>query len=87
VRIFVEDTGPGLPPEVRAQLFRPFVTAGKRSGLGLGLTLSRQTMLDLGGDLQLVDRAESGACFCLYFGAESRVLRHREMHSAAPVKT
>jgi signal transduction histidine kinase len=65
--VYVEDTGPGVPQEVRAQLFRPFVTAGKRSGLGLGLTLSRQTMLELGGDLQLVSRLGAGACFRLRF--------------------
>jgi len=65
--VFVEDNGPGIPAEVRAQLFRPFVTAGKRSGLGLGLTLSRQTMLDLGGELQLLSRPGPGACFCLRF--------------------
>jgi signal transduction histidine kinase len=65
--VFVEDTGPGVPAEVRAQLFRPFVTAGKRTGLGLGLTLSRQTMLELGGDLQLVSRSGPGACFYLRF--------------------
>ncbi len=83
LKIFVEDTGPGLPPEVRAQLFRPFVTAGKRSGLGLGLTLSRQAMLDLGGDLQVIDRQGPGACFCLFFSADSRVMRNGEMYTAA----
>jgi signal transduction histidine kinase len=65
--VFVNDTGPGVPAEVRAQLFRPFVTAGKRTGLGLGLTLSRQTMLELGGDLQLLSHTGPGACFCLRF--------------------
>ncbi|HEX4748208.1 MAG TPA: ATP-binding protein [Bryobacteraceae bacterium] len=72
VTVFVKDTGSGVPDEVRAQLFRPFVTAGKRSGLGLGLTLSRQTMLELGGDLDLVHEPGSGACFRLRF-PKSRV--------------
>jgi signal transduction histidine kinase len=67
VMVYVEDTGPGVPEEVRSQLFRPFVTAGKRSGLGLGLTLSRQTMLEIGGDLQLVSQFGTGACFRLRF--------------------
>jgi signal transduction histidine kinase len=49
--IDVEDNGPGIPLEIRAELFEPFVTAGKRGGLGLGLALSRQTMLDHGGDM------------------------------------
>jgi signal transduction histidine kinase len=70
LKVFVEDTGPGVPIQVRADLFRPFVTAGKRSGMGLGLTLARKTMLDLGGDLQFIERTESGACFCLRFPAD-----------------
>ncbi len=64
--VFVRDTGPGIPPEIRTKLLRPFVT-GKRSGLGLGLALSRQTMTDLGGDLFFVDDDKPGACFCVRF--------------------
>jgi signal transduction histidine kinase len=46
-----EDTGPGIPEGIRDRLFDPFVTAGKQDGLGLGLTFSRQTVRDHGGDL------------------------------------
>jgi signal transduction histidine kinase len=49
--IAVEDTGPGIPAGIRDRLFEPFVTAGKSHGLGLGLALSRQTVLDHGGDM------------------------------------
>ncbi|HEX4170347.1 MAG TPA: ATP-binding protein, partial [Bryobacteraceae bacterium] len=51
VLIEVEDTGPGIPREIRDHLFEPFVTAGKQDGLGLGLALSRQTILNHGGDI------------------------------------
>jgi signal transduction histidine kinase len=64
VRIEVSDTGPGVPAEIRGRLFQPFVTAGKKNGLGLGLALARQTMLDHGGDLELV-ASEKGARFRL----------------------
>ena len=47
----VHDTGPGISPALRGRLFQPFVTAGKKNGLGLGLALSRQTLLDHGGDM------------------------------------
>lgn len=49
--IAVEDTGPGIPREIRGQLFEPFVTAGKDHGLGLGLAFSRQIVLEHGGDM------------------------------------
>jgi signal transduction histidine kinase len=51
VLIEVEDTGPGIPSSIRDRLFEPFVTAGKPEGLGLGLALSRHTVLNHGGDI------------------------------------
>jgi signal transduction histidine kinase len=60
----VRDTGPGIPTIVRARLFQPFVTSGK-NGLGLGLALSRQTLLDHGGDLWADSDPGNGACFHL----------------------
>lgn len=64
ILVCVADNGPGVPEHIREKLFQPFVTAGKRSGLGLGLALSRQTVLDHGGDLWL-EPAPRGAHFCL----------------------
>jgi signal transduction histidine kinase len=51
VLIELEDTGPGISREIRDRLFEPLVTAGKPDGLGLGLSLSRQTVLNHGGDI------------------------------------
>jgi signal transduction histidine kinase len=53
VLIELEDTGPGIPRGIRDRLFEPFVTAAKQGGLGLGLALSRQTVLNHGGDIWL----------------------------------
>ena len=64
VHIVVSDNGPGVPGEIKSKLFQPFVTAGKRNGLGLGLALARQTLLDHGGGLELVP-SEKGARFRL----------------------
>jgi len=85
VDVFVSDTGPGIPAEIRSNLLRPFVT-GKRSGLGLGLALSRQTMTDVGGDLSLVNDGNPGARFCVRFPKSVVVARHtipspQEIHS------
>lgn len=65
VVIDVEDTGPGVSAEIRGKLFQPFVTFGKKNGLGLGLALSRQTVLDHGGDMWVDTNAGLGARFCL----------------------
>jgi signal transduction histidine kinase len=63
VVVHVEDNGPGIAPEIRSQLFQPFVSAGKRNGLGLGLALSRQTVLEHGGDMWVDSAAGRGARF------------------------
>jgi signal transduction histidine kinase len=65
VTVEVRDTGPGIAPEIRDNLFEPFVSAGKKSGLGLGLALARQTVLDHGGDMWAESEPGGGACFRL----------------------
>lgn len=69
--IDVEDTGPGLTDDQRAQVFSAF-TQGDSSvrrrigGTGLGLTISRQWVRLMSGDVVLVRTAlGAGACFCL----------------------
>jgi signal transduction histidine kinase len=63
--VAIEDTGPGIPHEIRDKVFEPFVTAGKENGLGLGLAFSRQTVLDHGGDMWIEPAA--GARFVIRF--------------------
>jgi signal transduction histidine kinase len=62
VLIRVRDTGPGITPEIRGRLFQPFATAGKASGIGLGLAFSRQAVIDHGGEMW-VESYTQGACF------------------------
>jgi signal transduction histidine kinase len=65
VLVAVEDTGGGIPQEIRDKLFEPFVTAGKKDGMGLGLALSRQTILDHGGDMWLEPAGGARFVICL----------------------
>lgn len=63
VVIRVRDTGPGIAPEIRDRLFQPFATAGKATGLGLGLAFSRQAVIDHGGQIWAELSSRRGACF------------------------
>lgn len=65
VLVTVEDTGPGIPGSIAHQLFQPFVTAGKKAGMGLGLAFSRQTVVDHGGDMWVDSGQKQGARFVL----------------------
>jgi len=76
VVVTVSDTGLGIAPEIRSRLFQPFVTARKKSGLGLGLALARQAVVDHGGDMW-ADSSESGASFLFR-------LPRRRGHEAQP---
>jgi signal transduction histidine kinase len=49
IRIHVSDTGCGVPEGVLPTMFLPFVSEGKESGVGLGLTLAEQVATEHGG--------------------------------------
>jgi len=63
LQISIADQGPGIAKEIKDQLFQPFTSFGKRNGLGLGLALSRETVLDHGGEIWAADAAPRGAVF------------------------
>jgi signal transduction histidine kinase len=65
-------------------LFQPFVSSGKRNGLGLGLALSRQTILDHGGDMWAESEPGHGARFCFRLPL-SRTAARTENALATPV--
>jgi two-component system osmolarity sensor histidine kinase EnvZ len=65
VEIMVDDDGPGVPPEMREEVFRPFFRLeGSRNpetgGVGLGLTIARDVARNHGGDIVLEDAPGGG---------------------------
>jgi signal transduction histidine kinase len=60
----VRDTGPGIPPEARTEIFRPFYTT-KATGTGLGLSISRQIIERHGGSLRVEETPGGGATFVI----------------------
>lgn len=65
VLVQMQDTGPGISDEAWPTLFQPFSSFGKKNGLGLGLALSRQTVMDHGGEMWAERNGALGARFCL----------------------
>jgi two-component system, LuxR family, sensor kinase FixL len=62
IAIGVADTGQGIAPEVSAQLFQPFVTT-KRSGMGVGLSISRTIIEAHGGQIEVEPNPAGGTIF------------------------
>jgi len=79
VRLAVDDSGPGVPPEIRERIFDAFYTT-RKSGTGLGLSLVRQICLAHGGDIEYEDPpAGTGARFVIALPRNGRgVLRGAE---------
>ncbi len=64
VRIAVEDSGSGIPPEILSQLFHSFVTTKARGkGTGLGLRICRRILEEMGGRISAGNRPAGGARF------------------------
>jgi signal transduction histidine kinase len=62
----VEDSGPGIAPEVAEHLFDPFVTHGKPNGTGLGLAIARKIIEDHKGTITAGKGSGGGAAFTLW---------------------
>lgn len=63
-QISIEDSGPGIPPDVRDRIFEPFFTTKPvGSGTGLGLAISYGVVLAHKGEIHVTDSARGGARF------------------------
>lgn len=68
VAVIVEDSGPGVPPELREQIFNPFFTS-KKDGVGLGLAIVSKILDEHGGSIRL-EPTPSGARFRVFVPRE-----------------
>jgi signal transduction histidine kinase len=60
----IEDTGPGIAPEIADKLFQPFATHGKSHGTGLGLSICKKIIEDHKGRIWTRSEPKRGAIFC-----------------------
>jgi signal transduction histidine kinase len=65
LRIRIEDSGPGIARNIKETLFDPFVSAGKQSGIGLGLTLALHIVQEHGGTVKLSESALGWTVFTI----------------------
>ena len=60
LEITIEDEGAGINEAIRDSIFEPFVSTKTKVGGGMGLTVARHSMRNLGGDVALVNRVGGG---------------------------
>ena len=67
VRFEIEDTGSGVPPEHLARIFEPFEQVGdvaaRAEGTGLGLTITKQIVEQMGGSIEVESQLGKGSVF------------------------
>ncbi len=64
--IKISDNGEGMEPDIQEQIFTPFFTT-KKTGSGIGLTLSKQIMLVHNGNIFVSSETGKGSTFTLQF--------------------
>jgi len=69
VEIEIADSGPGIPPELRQQIFNPFFTT-KKTGVGLGLSIVSKIIDDHRGSIRISNEPGQGACFRVFLPGE-----------------
>ncbi len=63
--ITITDDGPGIPEDIQAKLFSPFMTTKKHGHSGLGLSIVHKTVTDLGGTIDCKSSAAKGTRFTI----------------------
>lgn len=64
--VFIEDDGPGMPPDILQKVLRGGYSGGKENGHGIGMTVVRNTVKEHGGTLTAVSVPGRGSSFCFH---------------------
>ena len=63
-RIWIKDSGEGIPEEIRARVFEPYFTS-KREGTGLGLAIVERIIFDHDGNIWFETQEDVGTTFII----------------------
>lgn len=73
IRIFIEDTGPGVPDSIQSKIFAPFFsTKPHGEGVGIGLSLCREIVERSQGKITCKNKLEKGAVFIIELPGEGK---------------
>ena len=67
VHVSIQDSGPGVPEDLRNSIFETFFTTKGNAGTGLGLGVVKSVLKRCGGTVELNHSSGNGACFTLNF--------------------
>lgn len=67
IHVSIQDSGPGVPIDLRESIFETFFSTKGNSGTGLGLGVVKSVMKRCGGSVRLNQQPGNGACFTLSF--------------------
>ncbi|MBX3750928.1 MAG: response regulator [Opitutaceae bacterium] len=78
VQINIEDRGRGLDAKIRDHVFEPFISSKNTVGVGMGLTIARHALRNMGGEVTLKDRQGGGVCAVMVHPINKRVLPEQD---------
>jgi len=73
IEITIEDAGHGINEDIRDRMFEPFISTKHTVGVGMGLTVARHALRNLGGEIHLHDRPGGGATAVLTHPVERKI--------------
>jgi CheY-like chemotaxis protein len=80
----IEDSGRGIPAEIRDSMFEPFISSKQTVGVGMGLTVARHAMRGLGGEVTVHGRPGGGTAVTLLHPADKK--RRKLAESQRPTR-
>ncbi|MET0263592.1 MAG: response regulator [Rariglobus sp.] len=73
IELTIDDAGQGVIEDIRDRMFEPFISSKHTVGVGMGLTIARHSLRNLGGEVALNDRTGGGSTVTIHHPVERKV--------------